>query len=338
LISKIQNIKVLFADVLVGSNVQKVFFCNFTLSKKIVMENLDYFGRISFEELNAENNVFSKIEDLIVSQKSTAIRSFSFDWKYPHILEGIGFTFCIKGRAVITVNLTRYVVEANMVGVILPNSLVQIEEQSEDFEIEFIICSFDFISDIQLTKEFGVIGNEVQQLPVFSVDEIIFKELLALHGFIVMQYEKSTTYSLEIVKSLLHSLIFLLLQCYSELQVLDNVPKKSRQKDIYRTFMSLLFQHYKNDRNVGFYADMLSLTPKYFSKIIKDTSGKTAGEWIDEIVIMAVKGMLKSSSLTVAQIADEFNFSNASFFGSYFKARTGQTPLEYRGLKLKIKD
>jgi transcriptional regulator GlxA family with amidase domain len=72
--------------------------------------------------------------------------------------------------------------------------------------------------------------------------------------------------------------------------------------------------------------------------VLKDTSGKTAGEWIDEIVLMAVKGMLKSSNLTVAQVADEFHFSNASFFGRYFKARTGQTPLEYRSLKLKKKD
>lgn len=297
------------------------------------MENLDYFGRISFKELNAENNVFSKIADLIVSQKPSAIRNFRFNWQYSHILEGIGFTFCTKGRAVININLTQYIVEANIVGVILPNSLIQIEEQSDNFEIEFIMCSFDFISNIKLTKEFGVIGNEVQQLPVFSVDGIIFKELLALHEFIVMQYEKSTTYSLEIVKSLLHSLIFLLLQCYSELDSLDNGLKKSRQEDIYRNFMSLLFQHYKNERNLSFYANILSLTPKYFSKVIKETSGKTAGEWIDEIVIMAVKGILKSSNLTVAQIADDFNFSNASFFGSYFKVRTGQTPMQYRNLK-----
>lgn len=297
------------------------------------MENLDYFGRISFKELNAENNVFSKIADLIVSQKPSAIRNFSFDWRYSHIFEGIGFLFCTKGRAVININLTQYVVGVDMVGVIFPNSLVQIKEQSEDFEIEFIMCSFDFISNIQLTKEFGVIGNEVQQLPVFAVDAIVFKELLTLHGFIVMQYEKSTTYSLEIVKSLLHSLIFLLLQCYSELQFLDNGSKKSRKEDIYRNFMSSLFQHHKVERNISFYADILSLTPKYFSKMIKETSGKTAGEWIDEIVIMAVKGMLKSSNLTVAQIADDFHFSNASFFGSYFKARTGQTPLQYRSFK-----
>jgi len=34
--------------------------------------------------------------------------------------------------------------------------------------------------------------------------------------------------------------------------------------------------------------------------------------------------------MTVAQIAFELNFANASFFGIYFKKRVGITPLEYR--------
>lgn len=79
-----------------------------------------------------------------------------------------------------------------------------------------------------------------------------------------------------------------------------------------------------------FYADQLHLTPKYFSKLIKQSTGKTAGEWIDELVIVAAKGMLKSSNLTVAQISEELNFANPSFFGRYFKSKTGLTPKQFQ--------
>lgn len=64
--------------------------------------------------------------------------------------------------------------------------------------------------------------------------------------------------------------------------------------------------------------------------MIKEISGKTAGEWIDEMVLMGAKAMLKSSDLSVAQISDELNFASASFFGTYFKKLAGMTPMEYR--------
>jgi AraC family transcriptional activator of pobA len=48
------------------------------------------------------------------------------------------------------------------------------------------------------------------------------------------------------------------------------------------------------------------------------------------MVIMAAKALLKSSDMTVAQIAFELEFARASFFGTYFKKRVGITPLQYR--------
>ncbi len=40
--------------------------------------------------------------------------------------------------------------------------------------------------------------------------------------------------------------------------------------------------------------------------------------------------MLKSSHMTIQQIAGELNFPNQSFFGKYFKRMTGMSPKEYR--------
>jgi AraC-like DNA-binding protein len=74
----------------------------------------------------------------------------------------------------------------------------------------------------------------------------------------------------------------------------------------------------------------MSLTPKYFSKKVREASGKSVSQWIDEMVIMEAKAMLKSSNLTVLQISEKLNFPNASFFGSYFKKRTGISPIQYR--------
>ncbi len=66
------------------------------------------------------------------------------------------------------------------------------------------------------------------------------------------------------------------------------------------------------------------------STIIKQTSGKTAGDWIDDYILLEAKALLKSTNMTIQQISDELNFPSQSFFGKYFKRLTGVSPKEYR--------
>ena len=88
--------------------------------------------------------------------------------------------------------------------------------------------------------------------------------------------------------------------------------------------------NFVKERSVIFYADQLFLTPKHLSRVIKEVSGRSAGEWIDEQVILEAKARLKTSSLTVQEISDQLGFPNQSFFGKYFKRHVGMSPSDYR--------
>ena len=79
-----------------------------------------------------------------------------------------------------------------------------------------------------------------------------------------------------------------------------------------------------------FCAEQLGWTPKHLSGVVKEVSGKTVGEWIDEFVILEAKALLNSSSMNIQEIADRLSFANQSFFGKYFKHYTGMSPKEYR--------
>ena len=70
---------------------------------------------------------------------------------------------------------------------------------------------------------------------------------------------------------------------------------------------------------MSFYAEKLFLTPKYFSTVIKKVSGKTAGAWINEMLILEAKVRLQNKERTIAQIAYDLNFSDPSHFGKFFK-------------------
>ncbi|MEG0949038.1 MAG: helix-turn-helix domain-containing protein, partial [Bacteroidales bacterium] len=67
------------------------------------------------------------------------------------------------------------------------------------------------------------------------------------------------------------------------------------------------------------------------SSAVKEASGKLAGQWIDECVILEAKTLLKSSGRSIQQIAEDLNFANQSFFGKYFKQHTGMSPSQYKG-------
>ena len=50
-----------------------------------------------------------------------------------------------------------------------------------------------------------------------------------------------------------------------------------------------VLKNYKKERSVSFYADKLCLTAKHLSSVVKEVSGKTAGEWIDNFVILEAR-------------------------------------------------
>ena len=84
------------------------------------------------------------------------------------------------------------------------------------------------------------------------------------------------------------------------------------------------------ERSIGFYAERLCLTPKYLSQVVHAVSGRHAGEWIRDYVILEAKALLKSGQYTTQQVADMLNFPNQSFFGVYFKKAVGCSPKAYR--------
>jgi AraC-like DNA-binding protein len=104
----------------------------------------------------------------------------------------------------------------------------------------------------------------------------------------------------------------------------------TRKEHLAFEFLKLLRQHIKEQRSVAFYASILHVTPKYLSKSVKEVTGKTCGEMIDEMVVIEAKALLNDTSLTIGQVADELHFSDQFFFSKYFKKQTGISPFSYR--------
>jgi AraC-like DNA-binding protein len=106
--------------------------------------------------------------------------------------------------------------------------------------------------------------------------------------------------------------------------------RTARLNQVFERFIALVNEYHCSERGMAFYADKLCLTPKYLSKLIKQASGKSAPEWIDNFVILEAKNLLKYTNLAIKEIVFQLHFPNQSVFYKFFKAHTGMTPSEYR--------
>lgn len=110
----------------------------------------------------------------------------------------------------------------------------------------------------------------------------------------------------------------------------ETTLQDNRQHEIYMRFIQEVQKHYTKERSITFYANLLCITPKYLSQTVRKASGRFAGEWITEYVILEAKALIKSRKYTMQQISEKLNFPNQSFFGKYFKKKVGCTPKDYQ--------
>jgi AraC-like DNA-binding protein len=107
-------------------------------------------------------------------------------------------------------------------------------------------------------------------------------------------------------------------------------PTLTRKEELFIDFQNLLREFCMKQHDVKFYADKLFITTQYLTSILKEQSGKSAIQWIQEALIIEAKGMLKSPKINIQHVADELNFPDQSTFGKFFKKHVGISPLSFR--------
>lgn len=115
----------------------------------------------------------------------------------------------------------------------------------------------------------------------------------------------------------------------------DTAAPLSHPEQLFQQFITLLIRHYKQEHYIEFYARSLSISPSYLSRIIRQTTHKTAAYFINGLLHAEACRLLRHTDRTIQAIADELNFSDQSAFGKFFKANTGLSPLQYRNRSVK---
>lgn len=242
----------------------------------------------------------------------------------PYRAESYAVEFLRKGSIIMQTQLEKKIIHAPAVIALGPTVTRSFAKNSPEILIDIIFFKPQFFLETQtnvffLSKyEFFEINNVLE---LKGKQKIKFERIFNLISELLRGNSKHQSDTL---------ISYLYILIYELDSVLDTIPVDVSQNPIFENFKILLFQDFLKQRSVEYYADSLNVTRKYLSEVIKKNSGKTASEWITEVVIQEAKVLLQNKSLTINQISDELNFQNQSAFGRFFKNHTGISPLEYR--------
>ena len=282
----------------------------------------DFFRRIDIDYTN-----FS--EDKIIIGDDLVMGAFG-DGKNKHCepskIEHASIMICIKGTMQLSISLEQHEITAPSLITLMPGQIIEYTHLSDDLQCYNISLSKRFIDMINIPGWQQQYMNMYNN-PIHPIDE---QALRALYIFYTILYQAASNtenpFRLQVIENLIRVFYY---GGISNLQQTNNSIPTSKN-NIVRRFMDLVQEHYREERLIGFYANKLCITPKYLSKLIKENTGRSAGDWIENHVILEARAMLQSSDMTIQQIASSLNFPNQSFFGKYFKRATGLSPKQYR--------
>ena len=262
--------------------------------------------------------------------------------RYPIRINAHLICLCRNSGGEVKANLKRFDMQRNTLVAIPPDYVISIDDHDHDSnpDVETDIMVFAFTSEflekvnLDIKQVMPLIGLLKDTSSVeLSEHEMMALEraLKAIRGAVV--YFRNSRFYHEIARRIIESAIYMIIDVVSR-GVLHSrqadSETKSRSEEYFKSFIRCLYENYRTERSVSFYAAQLHITPKYLTTIIKSVSGRSATEWIDEYVILEAKNLLRYSSMSIQEVAYTLNFPNQSFFGKYFKHHTGMSPTQYK--------
>ncbi len=251
----------------------------------------------------------------------------NIDITYPYIILSLN----LAGTAHALYDMKDVRSHKNDLTIFLPGHVIRPLEHSEDYTQAWILFDPAKFTDSEL--KFNEKDLEfIYQAPICHLTDEQAANLLSIAhviNYIVTRTEKE----LPRKHKILEEQLTLAYELYISIrQKNDQTWHGDRLGNIYLQFCDLVVAHYKEERNVNYYAELLGYDPRYFSKIFRAYSnGISPLTWIQQYVVMKAKHiMTEHPKQTVKDTAIQLGFPTTANFCRYFKHATGMTPQEYR--------
>ena len=169
--------------------------------------------------------------------------------------------------------------------------------------------------------------DKIELLPKFAIpDPFIYQIGVALKSALTKHGTSSRLYA----ETLINALILHLLEHYSTTRIntfeciSGTLPQYKLQQII-----DYIHAYLDSDLSLNELATLVQMSPHYFSRLFKETTGFTPHQYVIRCRIERAKDLLKQGKLSIAEVAKEVGFVDQSHLNRYFKRQLGITPKNY---------
>ncbi|KQR66857.1 helix-turn-helix domain-containing protein [Pedobacter sp. Leaf176] len=250
----------------------------------------------------------------------------------PFRAPGFGILLVTKGTLQIKINFESHTFKFRDIICILPDHIYEIPQDPAAtllftyFDKEYLVKKGLFFD---ISESFKIFNNgESMSFSLSKVEyELVIAHMLSLQSRLTIP--RDTRYVDEMVHASFLSVVY-------DIFLLNEKQKKipsgiiDSKIELTNRFLSILSENFKEQKKVTYYASRIRVTPRHLSKVVKQVTGRSAGQHIDDFVIREAKLLLTSHIMNISEIAIELGFSNGSFFGKFFKKQTNLTPGNFK--------
>lgn len=239
--------------------------------------------------------------------------------------------FVIRGEENISVNEHRRLVSSGDIICSRPGELWQWQSNTQldgrvlIFEGNFLLSFFNNTSFIDNLSYL----NPERKSPFIRIDNESFDLILTLLGRMRKEIDGSAHKDHHLLRALLYETLTLLNRAGISVDNTLAMGTIATSRHI-EGFRRAVDENYKLRHEVEYYAEKLCVTPNYLNKIVRNSFGATAKEYIRIKLFDEAKRLLTYTSLSVKEIAASLNFASSSHFICFFKKYSAKTTTQYR--------
>lgn len=242
------------------------------------------------------------------------------------------YVICInhKGTAETEYDNRRVTFHPLDVAMVYPNHMIYPLGTSADYHATVVVVSTEVFASVSSHMSFNN-RFEYEQQADFRLTDSQYPDLMAMIEAMRAMSRLDSPSRADIMKGFLMSLLEMM-RLFREKNIGNIMQQGSRS--LSRRFHDAIIKHCCQHRDVAFYANLFSLSPKYFSSQIRTETGHSASHWISIYVVSQAKMLMRTQAdATLQQVAYQLGFTEQSNFSRYFKRETGLAPEVWRRQK-----
>ena len=289
------------------------------------------------------------LSELSSYQEASLFTTHLEEWQDgPQVITYGAILICRKGKAMVNINYKEWHLHEGAVITVFPNDVVELKvvkseerrvknsnaevDDKASFEVEILKYNASLLREASLQLE-QTVYSSLREDRCRQDTPVVTNIIDSMFALLKVYFNQSECTCISQLVLLQLKAFFVGFHEYLQRNPQnrpDDEVKSYRVRELFNRFMMLMERDYKLSRDVNYYADLMHITSKYLTNIVRQVAGHTPKTIIDQYVILQLKMQLQRSGQSIKEMAWEYHFTDVSFFCRYFKKHTGMTPQQMR--------